>query len=96
MAKASGNTNAAQANSEDSPASVHAIAQQLFVNNWKLRGGVAAWSVAIDAYKAAAEFAGIAGKVATGMDPDDIVAEKQLADEQKAASQNAGGEDNTN
>jgi hypothetical protein len=96
MAKASGNTGAVQANSEDSPASVHAIAQRLFTNNWKLRGGVEVWSIAVDAYKAAAEFTAIASKVAAGMSPEDIVAEKQLVDEQKAASQNAGGESTTN
>lgn len=62
------------------------IAKSLFLSTFRPRSGVDAWMVAVDCFRSAATFRSVADKIASGMTPDDVIAEQQLQEEQEAAS----------
>jgi hypothetical protein len=63
-------------------AEVQEIAKALFIRSYHPRGNIDAWMVAVDCCRAATEFMAVATKIAGGMSADDIIAERQLIDEQ--------------
>lgn len=72
---------------------VQEVAKALFLSSYRPRGGIDAWMVSVDCFRAAIEFSEIASKIAAGNSPDDVIAERQLQDEQQAEFQNTGGKE---
>lgn len=85
----------AKAKEVESVVDVQEIAKALFLSSYRPRSGIDAWMISVECFRAAAEFSGVAGKIAAGNTPDDVIAERQLQDEQheQAESQNTGGKE---